>query len=138
VRRAAVSSTPTGLARAVARIATASAGTPEGQVGTAVREHAWWVAGTGRIVRRFAAAVPGLLAKDGAEGVFAAALPDGRAVVIKILDGAPRPVAAVAGAALRALGVDTPALDAAARTPVLGHGVPVGQVEPLVGVPAAG
>jgi L-asparaginase II len=132
------SSTPTGLARAVARIATASAGTPEGQVGTAVREHAWWVAGTGRIVTRFVAAVPGLLAKDGAEGVFAAALPDGRAVVIKILDGAPRPVAAVAGAALRALGVDTPALGAAARTPVLGRGVPVGQVEPLVGVPAAG
>ena len=59
-----------------------------------LRDHPWWVAGTDRDVVRLAAAVPGLIAKDGAEGVFAAALPDGRAVVLKVLDGA---VAAGAG-----------------------------------------
>ena len=32
-------------------------------------------------------AVPGLMAKDGAEGVMAMALPDGRAVALKIADG---------------------------------------------------
>ena len=85
------STTPAGLARAVARIATAPPGTPEGRVAAAMRAHPWWVAGTGRDVVRLAAAVPGLIAKDGAEGVFVAALPDGRTVVVKILDGSPRP-----------------------------------------------
>ena len=79
--------------------------------------------------------MPGLIAKDGAEGVFVAALPDGRTVVVKVLDGSPRPLAALVAAVLRALGVDDPALDAAGRTPVLGHGVPVGRVEPLVALP---
>jgi len=130
------STSPAGLARAVARIATAPAGTPEGRVGAAMRAHPWWVAGTGRDVVRFAAAVPGLVAKDGAEGVFVAALPDGRTAVVKILDGSPRPLATVVAAVLRALGVDEPALEAAGRTPVLGHGVAVGSVEPLVALPA--
>ena len=105
-------------------------------MGAAMRAHPWWVAGTGRDVVRFAAAVPGLVAKDGAEGVFVAAVPDGRTVVVKILDGSPRPVATVVAAVLRALGVDEPALEAAGRTPVLGHGVAVGSVEPLVALPA--
>ena len=126
-----------GLARAVARIATAPAGTAEGRMAAAMRAHPWWVAGTGRDVVRFAAAVPGLIAKDGAEGVFVAALPDGRTVVVKILDGAPRPLAPVVAAVLRALGVDGPALDAAGDAPVLGHGVPVGRIEPLVARPTA-
>ena len=46
-------------------------------------------------------------AKDGAEGVFAAALPDGRAVALKIADGASRARPSVMVAALAALGVDT-------------------------------
>ena len=132
------SSTPAGLARAFARIATASPDTPEGRVAAALRAHPWWVAGTGRDVVRLAAAVPGLVAKDGAEGVFAAALPDGRAVALKILDGSRRPVRAVVAAALQALGVDGPELAAAGHTAVLGHGAPVGSIEPALGRPAAG
>jgi L-asparaginase II len=132
------STTPRGLARAVARIATAPPDAPAGRVAAAMRAHPWWVAGTGRDVVRLAGAVPGLIAKDGAEGVFVAALPDGRAVAVKVLDGSRRPVAAIVAAGLRALGADDPALGAAAHTAVLGHGVPVGRVEPLVGHPAAG
>jgi L-asparaginase II len=132
------SSTPAGLARAFARLAIAPPGTPEGRVAAALRAHPWWVAGTGRAVVRLADAVPGLIAKDGAEGVFAAALPDGRALALKILDGSARPVAAVVVAALQALGVDGPGLTSAGYTPVLGHGVPVGGVEPVTGVRAAG
>jgi L-asparaginase II len=130
------SSTPAGLARATARIATAAPGTAEGRVAAALRAHPWWVAGTGRDEPRFVAAVPGLIAKVGAEGVFTAALPDGRAVVVKVLDGSSRPLAPVVAAVLRALGAAGPALDAAGHVPVLGHGVPVGAVEPLVGRPA--
>ena len=50
------STTPAGLARAVARIATAPPDTPEGRVAAAMRAHPWWVAGTGRDVVRLAAA----------------------------------------------------------------------------------
>jgi L-asparaginase II len=132
------SSTPAGLARAFARIAAASPDTPEGQVGTALRDHPWWVAGTDRDVVRLTSAVPRLIAKDGAEGVFAAALPDGRAVALKVLDGAVRPVRAVVAAALRVLGVDEPGLAAAGHTAVLGHGVPVGHVEAVLSDPSAG
>jgi L-asparaginase II len=97
-----------------------------------MRTHHWWVAGPGRTATRLCAAVPGPTAKDGAEGVFVAALPDGRAVVLKVLDGSVRPVAAVVVAALRALGVDTPALDAAAvdAAPATGS-----RVEPVVASP---
>jgi len=132
------SSSPVGLARAFARIATASPDIPEGRVGAALRAHPWWVAGTGRDVVRLAAAVPGLVAKDGAEGVFAAALPDGRAVALKILDGSRRPVRAVVAAALQALGIDGLELAAAGHTAVLGHGAPVGSIEPVLGRPTAG
>ena len=69
-------------------------------------------------------------------GRVRAALPDGRAVVLKVLDGAVRPVRAVAAAALRALGVDEPGLAEAGHT-VLGHGVPVGRVEPVLTGPSA-
>ena len=44
----------------------------------------------------------GLVAKDGAEGVYAAALPDGRAVAVKIDDGAGRARRPVLAWALRA------------------------------------
>jgi L-asparaginase II len=127
------STTPLGLARAVARIAAAAPDTEEGRVGVAMREHPWWVSGTGRDALVLTAAVPGLLAKDGAEGVFAAALPDGRAVVAKVLDGSKRPLRAIVAAALRTLGVAAPDLEAAGRTEVLGHGRAVGTVEPLIG-----
>ena len=74
------------------------------------------------------AGVPGLIAKDGAEGVYAAALPDGRAVALKIDDGGQRARPPVMVAALRALGVDAPVLAELAETPLLGGGQPVGSV----------
>ncbi len=121
------SGTPAGLARAFARIATAPAGTPENRVAAAIRAHPWWLGGTGRFATRLIGAVPGLVAKDGAEGVFAAAMPSGAAVAVKILDGSGRPVPPVVTAALEALGV--PGLDEVGRVDVLGHGEPVGRVE---------
>ena len=62
--------------------------------------HPWHVAGTGRDATRFMEAVPGLVAKDGADGVYAAGLPDGGAVALKIVDGSSRPRPAVLAAAL--------------------------------------
>ncbi len=122
------SATTTGLARAFARIATASPATPEGRVAAAVRAHPWWLGGTGRPVSRFCETVPGLVAKDGAEGVFAAALPDGRALALKVLDGSPRAVPAIVAAALERLGAGSDAVTGLGRVDVLGHGAPVGRI----------
>jgi L-asparaginase II len=121
------SCTPAGLARAFRRIATAPAGTPEHRVAGAVRAHPWWIGGTGRFATDLIGAVPGLVAKDGAEGVFAAALPDGGALAVKIADGSPRPLPTVVTALLEKLGV--PGLEVVGTVPVLGHGEPVGQVD---------
>jgi L-asparaginase II len=121
------SCTPAGLARAFARIATSPAGTPEHRVAAAVRAHPWWLGGTGRFPTRLIEGVPGLVAKDGAEGVFAAALPDGGALAVKIADGSPRPLPPVVTTLLGTLGV--PELDDIGKVAVLGHGEPVGEVE---------
>jgi L-asparaginase II len=91
------------------------------------------VGGQGRDVTALMRAVPGLLAKDGAEGVYDAALPDGSAVVLKIEDGAARARVPVLLAALRELGLDLTgpgAPDAAlkASVPVTGGGAVVGEV----------
>jgi L-asparaginase II len=124
------SCTPAGLARAFARIATAPAGTPEHRVAAAVRAHPWWLGGTGRFPTRLIEAVPGLVAKDGAEGVFAAALPDGGALAVKIADGSPRPLPPVVTALLGTLGVT--GLGDIGEVPVLGHGEQVGEVEAVL------
>ncbi|SHL17797.1 asparaginase [Pseudonocardia thermophila] len=121
------SCTVAGLAEAFARIAAAAPDTAEGRVAAAMRAHPWWVSGTGRLEVELAAAVPGAIGKIGAEGVFAAALPDGRALAVKVLDGAARPLPVVVAAALRALGETE--LGTFGEVPVLGHGVPVGRLE---------
>ena len=121
----AFSATVTGVARAYARIATAAPGTAEHRVATAMREHPWYVGGTGTLVTRLGVALPGTMAKNGAEGGFAAALPDGRALAVKVLDGSPRALPALVAALLRALGAEAPDPD-----PVLGGGEPVGVVCP--------
>ncbi|MBA3906295.1 MAG: asparaginase [Pseudonocardiales bacterium] len=121
----AFSATVTGMARAYARIATAPNGTTEHRVATAMRTQPWFVSGTDTLVTRLMLAVPGLLAKNGAEGGFTAAMPDGRALAVKILDGSPRSIPALVAALLRALDVDAPPPE-----PVLGGGRPVGVVVP--------
>ncbi|MFI2642274.1 asparaginase [Streptomyces sp. NPDC018610] len=120
-----------GLARAAACITTAASGTPEARVADAMREHAETASGAGRDVAALMRAVPGLLAKDGFEGVEVAALPDGRAVALKIADGADRARIPVAAAALARAGVDPALLTRFAGEPLLGGGVPVGRVRPV-------
>ncbi|ANP56833.1 L-asparaginase II [Streptomyces griseochromogenes] len=120
-----------GLARAVARITTAVPGTPEARVADAMREHAEMASGSGRDVAALMRSVPGLLAKDGFEGVQVAALPDGRAIAVKIADGANRARIPVAAAALARAGVDPELLTRFAGEPLLGGGEPVGCVRPV-------
>ncbi|WP_338681609.1 asparaginase [Streptomyces acidiscabies] len=117
-----------GLARAAARITTAVPGTPEAKVAAAMRDFPEMASGTDRDVAALMRAVPGLLAKDGFEGVEVAALPDGRAVAVKISDGANRARVPVTAAALARAGVDPARLTAFAGEPLLGGGEPVGEI----------
>jgi L-asparaginase II len=113
--------------RGVARAYTALIRT-QSRVCDAMRAHPHLVGGTDRDVTRLMEGIPGLVAKDGAEGVFAAALPDGSAVALKVEDGGGRARTPILVAALRRLGLDAEILDELATTPVLGGGRPVGEV----------
>lgn len=115
-----------GLARTFASIADGAPGSPEHRVATAMRAYPEMVAGEGRTDTVAMRDVDGLICKGGAEGVLAAALPGGRAIVAKVADGSARPVPVLLGAGLRALG-DTRA-HAWASVAVLGHGERVGSV----------
>ncbi|GAB3598568.1 asparaginase [Angustibacter peucedani] len=120
-----------GLARSFSRLATAAAGTPEARVADAVRAHPEWLGGTRRDVTQLLRAVPGLIAKDGAEAVYAAALPSGHAAAVKIADGGQRARPVVMAEALVAAGVDRSLLGFLSDVPVLGHGERVGSVQAL-------
>ncbi|WP_402468349.1 asparaginase [Isoptericola aurantiacus] len=123
-----------GLARAFSRLVAAPDGSAGARVVAAMTAHPELVAGERRDATRAMRAVPGLVAKDGADGVYAAALPGGAALAFKVLDGASRPRPAVLAAALAAAGAsgvagaDGAALAALADSPVLGGGRPVGAV----------
>jgi L-asparaginase II len=114
----------TGLARSFLRLVDAAPGTSERRVADAMRAHPALVAGTGVADTVLMATVPGLLAKGGAEGVVAVAVPGAGAVALKISDGAMRPRQPVLASALRRLGVPVPVIE----EPVLGGGRPVGEV----------
>lgn len=100
----------------------------EPRVASAMRAHPDVVGGPGRAVTRLMLGVPGLVAKDGAEGAFAAVTADGAVAVVKIADGASRAAVPVLVAALRVAGVRAPVLDELSTAPVLGGGRPVGEV----------
>jgi L-asparaginase II len=117
-----------GLARAFSRLASAAEGTDEARVAAAIRAYPQWLGGTGRDVTALIRGVPGLIAKDGAESVYAVGLADGRAVALKIADGGQRARPVVMAAALRRLGVDADVLAELANAPVLGHGEQVGSI----------
>ena len=123
----------TGLARAFSRIAAAPEGTNENRLAAAIRAYPQWLGGTGRDVTALIRGVPGLIAKDGAESVYAVGLADGRAVALKIADGGQRARPVVMAAALRRLGIDAEVLNEMADVPVFGHGQRVGSID-AVGV----
>jgi L-asparaginase II len=126
----------TGLARAFAALVNAAPGTPERTIVDAFSHHPEYASGTSRDEAALHRAIPGMIGKAGAEACYAVALPDGRAVALKIDDGYPRARPVVMAAALRTLG-DVPGdPDEIARTGVTllyGGGVPVGELRSRLG-----
>jgi L-asparaginase II len=120
-----------GLARSFAALVDAAPGTPERRVADTARALPHLLGGTGREVTLAMQAVPGLVAKDGAEGVYAAAAPGLGSIALKVEDGATRASTVLLAAALRVLGASSfPALEAMERPPVRGRGVVVGELRP--------
>jgi L-asparaginase II len=115
--------TLSGLAAAFGALASS-----ESRVASAMSSYPDLVGGPGRDVSRLMKLVPGLMAKDGAEGVFAAAMPDGRCAAVKLSDGSSRASGVVIAATLRAIGVDID--PAQLGDPILGHGQVVGTIRP--------
>jgi L-asparaginase II len=135
------STTVRGLARGFARVGAApplDPRSPEAEVARAMSAFPAMVGGTGRDATLAMRAVPGLVAKDGADGVYGAGLPDGSALAFKVLDGASRPRPAVLATALRHLGAesvdgaDRAALAALGDVPVLGAGRAVGRLRAVL------
>ena len=108
----------------------------------AILTHPQLVAGNDRACTEIMSVVPQVLVKSGAEGVYAACLPEPRlGLALKVEDGAGRAAPVALLALLRALGVlDGKAAAALAgrRQPELRNhaGVAVGCIEPAVGWPA--
>jgi len=119
-----------GLATAVARVA---GGTTDeaARLASAIRAHPWALdtASTARLITDL-----GLLAKNGAEGVFVAGTPSGTAVALKIIDGSTRasiPVGlSLLGGYLDAAAVAAVLVDTTEK--VLGAGVVVGEIRSVV------
>jgi L-asparaginase II len=116
-----------GLAGAFAALASATDGVPA-LVADAMRAHPALIGGSERAGSQLMAAVPGLIAKEGAEGVWAAALPDGRAFAAKLADGGQRALPPLLAAALRYWGVSNETVERWTHVPVLGGGRPVGEL----------
>lgn len=128
----------TGLARAFTRLVEAPEGTPERRVADAMRAHPILIDGTEGSDHRSMTAVPGLLAKGGAEGVHVVAAPGIGAAAVKIDDGAGRasmPVALRAMTRLAGLQIPDeakPEVEKLSWPEVLGGGRPVGRLRTIL------
>jgi len=118
----------TGLARTLSRTMTEAEHSPARRVGQAMVAFPEFVGGGYADVTALMRAVPGLVAKQGFEGVGVAALPDGTAVAVKAEDGSERARQVAVAAVLAGLGVDRIDLEPFLTIPVLGGGAVVGQV----------
>ncbi|GGK66497.1 asparaginase [Sphaerisporangium melleum] len=121
-----------GLARAVRALTLSPEGTPERAVADAMRDFPEYVGGTGHANTELMRALPGAVVKGGAEGVLVVATSEGHAVAVKAIDGGPRATTAIALAALARLGAVTTGAQAFTTVPVLGGGLPVGEIRPTL------
>ena len=94
------------------------------EVISASRQHPFFVAGDGRLPTQLNSLVPGLFAKDGAEGVMVISLKDGATIAWKMSDGSQRGSSVLAVAALQHLDISV----TLEHEKVLGDGRIVGEI----------
>lgn len=120
-----------GLARAISALVRSEESALM-RVVSAMRAHPEWVAGVDRSTTQLMQAVPGLIVKEGAEGVQIAAMDDGRALAVKIEDGSMRALPVLTEAVLRNWGITAPEIDRICAAPVLGGGMPIGAIRSCI------
>jgi L-asparaginase II len=126
-----------GLARGFSVLATSDR-REERRVADAIRRHPEYVSGTTRDELILLRAIPGAIAKAGAESCYAVALADGRAFALKTDDGAPRARPVVMAGLLRELGVDeepgvdTEAVRRTGAAPLTGGSAVVGEIRAVL------
>ena len=120
----------TGLARSFSQFSGPAADADQKKIATAIKENPLYLGGTTRDVTQLMQGVPGLVAKDGAEAVYGIGLGDGRALALKIEDGADRARIVVAMSVLqKILGVASQEVERQLDSQELfGGGVHVGKV----------
>lgn len=114
------------LAQMVARLLTTEGSS--NRVVHAMRSYPELIGGTHRDATAFMRAVPDLIAKDGADGVFIVGWPDGRALAVKMIDGVDRARAVVVATLIGLISDDPGLLPDWRERPVLGGGRPVGRL----------
>ncbi len=119
----------TGFARLNAGKAPEPFANAASRIREAMREHPFMVAGTGMLDTRLMRGSQ-VVCKSGAEGIFAAGLPDGMGIVIKVSDGSARAVEPVALSLLERLGVSPPPERETSVTDL--HGEAVGSLTGLL------
>lgn len=124
--------TVAGLARSLSRSATSDPASPAGRVIGAMRAYPEFVGGDNRDVTSFIRNVPGLVAKDGAAGVYVLALANGTSAAVKVDDGTEAARQVVVAALLARMGVEESTLAGLATIPVHGGGAVVGEVSALI------
>lgn len=131
-----MSTSLTGLARAFSKYAGPTADTEQKKIADAIRANPQYLGGTRRDVTKLMQGVPGLLAKDGAEAVYGIGLGDGRALALKIEDGADRARIVVAMSILQnVLGVVSQEVERQLDSQeLLGGGLQVGKVVPAFSI----
>ena len=126
-----------GLARAFGHLAVATAG-DQRRLADAIRTFPEMTSGSRRDEARLIRAIPGSVAKAGAESVYAVGLSDGTGIAVKVDDGAARVRPVLMTAALDRIGIlDRPGVDAdvlreIGRVTILGGGAPVGEIRALL------
>ena len=118
------------LARAFGRLAGGGLGPAGDRCAAAMRAYPELVAFEGAIDTELMRAVPGLVAKIGAEGVLAVGLADGRGLALKVRDGSLRAVPPAGVALVRSeLGLAAPVPEALVAAPIVNsRGVRVGEL----------
>ncbi len=131
-----MSTSLTGLARAFSKFAGPTADAEQKKIADAIRANPQYLGGTRRDVTKLMQGVPGLLAKDGAEAVYGIGLGDGRALALKIEDGADRARIVVAMSILQnVLGVVSQEVERQLDSQeLLGGGLQVGKVVPAFSI----
>ena len=120
-----------GLAGAFRSLVVAHEGSLERRIVDAIVANPEFTSGSTRDEAALLRAIPGAIGKAGAESCYAVALPDGRAVALKVEDGSPRARPPVMAAALRRMGLESDAVAATGVTPLYGGGEPVGELRPV-------